>query len=81
MQSLEPGRSILVVERDSVLHLFDVCRRMEIIRVKKDPVQLSSDLHSDSRLPGTGYTHENYRLRMIHNSGVRSQESGVRSQE
>jgi hypothetical protein len=49
---------------------------MEIIRVKKDPVQLSSDLHSDSRLPGTGYTHENYRLRMIHlNTEFRS--SGV----
>jgi hypothetical protein len=59
MQSLEPGRAILVVERDSVLHLLDVGRRMEIIRVKKDPVQLSSDLHSDGRLPGTGYTHEN----------------------
>ena len=65
VQSLEPGRSILVLQRDPMLHLFDVRRRMEIIRVEKDPVQFLSDLHSDSRLPGTGYTHENYCLRMF----------------
>ena len=63
VQSLEPGRAILVIERDPMLHLFDVRRRMEIVCIKKDPVQLLSDLHSDSRLPGTGYSHENYCLR------------------
>ena len=65
VQSLEPRCSILVVQRDPMLHLFDICRWMEIIRIKKDPVEFFSDLLSDSRLPGTGYTHENYCLRMV----------------
>jgi hypothetical protein len=48
-----------------MLHLFDVGRWMEIIRIEKDPIEFSSDLHSDRRLSGTGYTHENDCLRMV----------------
>jgi hypothetical protein len=65
MQPLEPGRSVLVIQRDPMLHLFDVGRWMEIIRIEKNPIQLLSDLHSDGRLSGTGYTHENDCLRMV----------------
>src|SRR5580704_3076010 len=64
-QPLEPGGSVLVVQRDPMLHLFDVGRWMEIIRIEKDPIEFSSDLHSDRRLSGTGYTHENDCLRMV----------------
>jgi hypothetical protein len=63
VQSLKPRRSVLVIQRDPVLHLFDVRRRMEIVCIKKDPTQLLSDLHSYGRLPGTGYSHENNCLR------------------
>jgi hypothetical protein len=59
MQALKPWRTIRVVERDSVLHLFDIRRRMKIVRVKKEPMQYVSDFCPDSRFPGTGYTHEN----------------------
>jgi hypothetical protein len=65
VQPLEPGRSVLVVQRDPMLHLFDVGRWMEIIRIEKDPIECLSDLHSDRRLSGTGYTHENDCLRMV----------------
>ena len=65
VQPLKPGRSVLVVQRDPMLHLFDVGRWMEIIRIEKDPIEFLSDLHSDRRLSGTGYTHENDCLRMV----------------
>src|ERR1700722_1972382 len=65
VQPLQPRRPILVVERNSMLHLFDIGLGMEIIRIQKDPVQFLSHFHADSRLPGTGYTHENYCLRMV----------------
>src|SRR5580704_7650243 len=91
-QPLEPGGSVLVVQRDPMLHLFDVGRWMEIIRIEKDPIEFSSDLHSDRRLSGTGYTHENDCLRMVRfhtgmnrllswggSQGDRREKSGVRS--
>src|ERR1700693_1317250 len=82
VQPLEPGRSVLVVQRDSMLHLFDVGRWMEIIRIEKDPIELSSDLHSDRRLSGTGYTHENDCLRMVRfHTGMNRLLSGGGSQE
>ena len=82
VQPLEPGRSVLVVQRDSMLHLFDVGRWMEIIRIEKDPIEFSSDLHSDRRLSGTGYTHENDCLRMVRfHTGMNRLLSGGGSQE
>jgi hypothetical protein len=65
VQPPKPGCSIFVVERDPVLHLFDVGRRMEIVRVQKEPTQFLRHLHSDRRLPGTGDTHENHCLRLV----------------
>jgi hypothetical protein len=65
VQSLKPRHSIVVIERNSMLHFFNVCRRMEVIRVEEGPIQLFSDILSNSGLARTGYSHEDDCPRMV----------------
>jgi hypothetical protein len=65
MQPVKPGYSIVVVERDPMLHFFNVCRWMEVVRVEEDPMQAFRKLLSHSRLPRTGYAHEDDCARMV----------------
>src|SRR5271165_3426947 len=65
VQSLKPRHSIVVIERNSMLHFFNICCRMEVIRVEEGPIQLFSDILSNSGLARTGYSHEDDCPRMV----------------
>src|SRR5271165_6594889 len=65
VQSLKPRHSIVVIERNPMLHFFNVCCRMEVIRVEEGPIQLFSDILSNRGLARTGYSHEDDCPRMV----------------
>src|ERR1700730_13393232 len=62
VQRSKPWRPILIVERNSMLHLFDVRRRVKILRVQKEPAETRRDAFSHSCFPGSSDSHENHRL-------------------
>src|SRR6202035_3354898 len=54
----EPGPTVLVVERNAVVHLVDVRRRMKPIGVLNLPSQTAGKDRPNSRLPASGYAHD-----------------------
>src|ERR1700730_17275785 len=60
VQRSKPWHPILIVERNSVLHLFNVSSRMKIIRVQKEPVETRRDAFSHSCFTGSSDSHENH---------------------
>src|SRR6266496_1430029 len=57
-KGFQPGLSIGIIQGNTVFHLFDIGRRVKIIRVVILPTKLSSKLLADRGFARTGHTHQ-----------------------
>ena len=57
-KGIEPRGTILVGQWDSLLHLFDIGRRVEVVSIVKLPTQVLGQKLANSGFACTGNTHQ-----------------------
>ena len=54
----EPGDAVVVAEWNAAGHFLNVCGRVEIVGVRKFPLELRGEQFADGRLSGSGGAHQ-----------------------